>query len=724
MKRPRRIVTEHTQSWAFTRRAMLLNGVQLGLGGLLISRAGWLAIAQNEKYSLLSESNRLEMTLIPPRRGWIIDRYGKPLAVNRSDFRIDIIPNRLQNREETLASLQQIIGYDESEAQRILEDLEKAGGYQPVQIASNLSFDKYAAISVRLPELPGVAPTDTTSRYYPTGAAVGHLLGYVGAPSAEEYEKTKNPLYLTPGYKVGKGGIEKSLHTLLEGKPGMRRQEVTARGKLVRDLDTIPDKIGNTLQMTIDAGLQDYAARRMGENSGACVVIDTHNGDILALASMPSYDPNSFSDGISHDEWNMLSEDDHLPLLNKVLQGLYPPGSTWKPISTLAFLKAGIKPEETVVCTGRYKVGNSYFHCAKRRGHGAISMERALIQSCDIYYYALARRVGPDMIAHVAQELGMGQEHDLPVPSQRYGTVPYPAWLEKKHNRKWSEFDTINSSIGQGYVLASPLQLTLMAARIASGKKLEPKLVLKRKKAAADPFLNINPEHLAFVRNALAQVTVSGTAAAAQIRGIEGVKMAGKTGTAQVRRISMAERRSGVRSNAQLPWKFRDHALFISFAPTDNPRYACAVVLEHGGWGASAAPIARDVLTYLFDKEKAMTALLKLETDWGGDIKTRMDRKTQAWKAAKIAEANAAAGIETNVADAEAEKEDETKTEVTKTERGDIDAIKRPDPKPLNDISLPPADAPELPAQAPLPHDGSASTANTITPQPSPEVKP
>ncbi|HKX36090.1 MAG TPA: penicillin-binding transpeptidase domain-containing protein, partial [Rhizorhapis sp.] len=329
-------VTEASQSFTFTRRAMVLGGIQGGIGVLLAVRMGWISIAENEHYELLSESNRVNLTLIPPRRGWIIDRHGKPLANNRTDFRVDIIPDRLHDKDATVASLAELLSLDPEEVQRIKEDLKKAAGFQPVQVADKLDYAQYAAVSVRLPELPGVAPARGFSRNYPAGAAVGHLIGYVGAASAEDYEENKDPLLITPGFKIGKDGLEKAFDKVLTGKPGAKRVEVTARGKVVRELTTRPDTPGHVVRLTIDAGLQHYAARRLGAESGSVVVMDCLTGDVLTLASMPSYDPNSFSDGIGHLEWNMLAEDDHVPLRNKTLQGLYPPGSTVKPMVALS----------------------------------------------------------------------------------------------------------------------------------------------------------------------------------------------------------------------------------------------------------------------------------------------------------------------------------------------------------------------------------------------------
>ena len=636
------LITESTQSFSFTRRALFLGAAEAGVAALLAGRMAWLSVAENEHYSLLAESNRVQNVLVPPRRGWIVDRHGVPIAVNRSDYRVDLIPDQLQDPGRVIAELTQLLELPPDEVERIKEELARAAGYQPVPVAENMSFDHYAAVTLRLPELPGVAPMRGFSRFYPDAAAVGHLVGYVGVANKEDFEREKNPLLITPGFKIGKEGLEKVMEMRLRGKPGAKRLEVTARGKLIRELSTLPDTSGNTLPLTIDAGLHTYAARRLGDQSGAVVVLDCTNGDILTMASMPSYDPNSFSDGISHSEWDMMAQDERHPMVDKVMGSLYPSGSTIKPLMALSFLQAGIDPKAKVNCTGTYRVGNAIFHCDKRGGHGPIDMSEAVIKSCDIYFYHTSRMAGVDVIAPMAKHLGFGEKFDLPVVMQRYGTVPDPAWLMKKYHREWQMYDTINMSIGQGYVLINPMQLAVMAARIATGRIVQPRLFPSKDKPNP-AVLNVTPEHVAFIREAMSGVVNSGrgTGSIAKLP-VEGVLLGGKTGTAQVRRISLAERAGGVLSNESLAWKMRDHALFVCFAPIEQPRYACAVIVEHGGWGASAAaPVARDTMTYLFDKQKALAALTAMEEQWGGTLAERMQRQADAWNAKRAAQAKA-----------------------------------------------------------------------------------
>jgi penicillin-binding protein 2 len=637
VKRQARIVSEASQAYSFSRRAWLLGAAQGGVGLLLAGRMGWLAIAQNAHFSELSESNRVNMTLVPPRRGWLVDRHGVPIANNRTSFRVDIIPDRLKDKDRVLATLGRLLRLTPEDMERVRIDLDHAAGFQPVAVAENLDWDRFAAVSVRLPELPGVAPSRNFARNYPAGAAVAHLTGYVGVPTAEQFKETHDPLLVTPGFKVGKDGLEKSLEHRLRGTPGAKRVEVTARGKLVAELATRPDGPGRNQRLTIDVGLQDYAARRLGPNSGSAVVIDCRTGEILTMVSVPAYDPNSFSDGISHLEWDMLSADDHVPLMNKVTQGLYPPGSTVKPMNGLALLAAGVGPNDRVSCTGAMRVGTGVFHCHKKGGHGPLDLKNAIMQSCDIYFYEMIRRVGYDRIAPVARMAGLGEKFDLPLGSQRYGTVPDSAWKLRKYKSNWTVADGLNASIGQGYVLANPLQLAVMAARLASGRALVPSLLADQVHLDA-PALPVASEHLTAVRQGMWGVVNGGGTGGAARMYVPGVELAAKTGTAQVRRITMAERRSGVLKNGSLPFKLRDHALFVCFAPWDNPRYAAGVVLEHNGHtvrNLDTPMIGRDIMTYLFDRDRALKSLAEVEPTWGGDIPTRMAAQAEAYRATR-----------------------------------------------------------------------------------------
>lgn len=614
---PQTHTTNGTLRNSFDRRSVVVGGIQGGLGVLLAARMGYLAVFENEKYKLEAESNRVNLTLIPPRRGWILDRHGIPLASNRADFRVDVIPAQMTNVAHEIDTVAQLLSLDPVQVQDLSDKIDKARGFAAVEVASGLDWERFAAVSVRLPDLPGVVTQRGFSRDYPTGPSVAHLIGYVGPASAEEYEKDRDPLLITPGYKVGKDGLEKVFEKDLRGTPGARRVEVTASGRIVRELETREDIPGKAIKLTIDGALQDYAARRIGLQSAAVVVIDCVTGGILALCSMPAFDPNSFADGIGRLEWKMLNEDDHIPLLNKALRGLYPPGSTMKPMAGLALQIHGVSPDEHVFCPGGYRLGRRFFRCDAV--HGSMDMRSAIEHSCNTYFWTMAFRVGYDTIAPMARLLGLGQEFDIPVAQQRYGTIPDAAWKMRHYHQEWTAADSLNASIGQGYVSVSPFQLAVMTSRIASGRNLEPSLLFGHPKPLG-PALPFTPEQLAVVHDGMFRVVNgSGTARASQID-IGGVHMAGKTGTAQVHAMTSRGRVAD--------WKLRDHSLFICYAPTDAPRYAMSVVVEHGGFGASAAaPIAKDVMTYLFDPGKAWDTLLALEKGWGGTAQERLDAR-------------------------------------------------------------------------------------------------
>ncbi len=608
-----------TPAWlqqAFERRSFVLGAFQGGVGMLLAARMGYIAVAENERYRLAAESNRVNLSLIPPRRGWILDRNGAPLASNRADFRVDIIPERIDDPDHVVDTLADLLKFEPGDREDLRQKLQETQGFQPIPVASGLNYDTFAAISVRLPDLHGVVPTRGFSRYYPTGPAIGHLIGYVGAASKDEYEQEKIALLVTPGFKLGKDGIEKQFEQELRGQPGARRVEVTASGRIVRDLSTREDVQGKPIQLTIDGPLQDYAARRIGLESGSVVVMDCHTGDLLCMASMPSFDPNSFSDGIGRIEYKMLSENERVPLRNKVLKGLYPPGSTVKPMVAMAFLEAGLDPEASVGCGGGLRVGNRVFHCWNRRGHGSVNMAKGIYQSCDVYFYHFAQKLGMDVIAPMAKRCGMGQEFPLPVASQFYGTVPDPAWKQRKYGQAWQPFDTVNATIGQGYMLANPLQLAVMAARLATGYEVMPRLIMEPNRPKFQT-MNFHGNHVEVMQKAMSDVVNGpGTAGRARLP-IKDILMAGKTGTAQVVGLNVSSGKGGI-------WKHRDHGLFIFFAPFDKPRYAGAVVIEHGGGSGSAYPIARDVMTYMFDPVKGLEALHAMEKQWGGTAQQRL----------------------------------------------------------------------------------------------------
>lgn len=629
--------SETDQKRTFDRRAFFLGAAQVGFGAMLAGRMAWLSLAENEKYALASEENRVDLRLIPPRRGWLVDHQGQPLATNRPAYAVELVPAQAGDLDKALDTIATVVPLTAEERERIHEDVKSRPRHVPVQVASDIGWEAYAALNLKLADMPGLQPVRNYVRSYPDGTAFGHVLGYVGAPTREQYKETRDPLMLAPGFRIGKTGVEEALEEKLRGRPGARRTEVNARGRIIRDLDTRPDHPGETVRLTLDRGLQAYANERVGDGSASIIVMDVLTGDLKCLLSAPCYDPNIFSNRIPSAMWRDMQADDHKPLLNKSLQGTYVPGSTFKMVTAHAALASGVSPDDVVVCGGAYRMGGGVWHCLHR--HGAISMAQAIAQSCNVYFYTMAHRIGIQAIADMARRYGMDQRFDLPVPHQRRGIIPDPAWKMKRFKQEWRTAETLNACIGQGDVLVTPLQLAVYTARLATGRAVVPRL-LAADAAPAFASLGLPPQDDMVVRAGMYDVVNGprGTARASRLR-VEGVHMAGKTGTAQVRRISSAERRGGVRRNESLPWKMRDHGLFVGFAPFDNPRYAVSVVAEHGGSGAgAAAPLAKDVLTYLFDREQAEKDLARVQEG--------RERKRAAEEAARRA-AEAAAAAQT-----------------------------------------------------------------------------
>lgn len=592
----------------FTRRALLLGTAQLGLFGALIGRLYYLQVMESDKYALLAEENRINMRLLSPRRGRVVDRFGVELASNRRNYRVMIVAEQTRNVDATLEALSNLIQVDDTQRVRVKREIERRRKFVPVVVAENLSWDDFAKINLHSPDLPGVQLDVGETRDYPYTTTFSHVVGYVGAVA--ENELGEDPLLELPGFRIGKSGVEKVYDERLRGRAGHSQMEVNAYGRAIRELARHNGQQGDDVVLTIDADLQRFAMERLGEESGAAVVIDIHTGDILALASNPGYDPNWFNVGITGPQWRQLNTDKYKPLTNKAIQGQYPPGSTFKMLVGLAALEAGtMTPETRVFCQGHMDFGNNTFHCWKKGGHGSMNMASGLEESCDVYFYETARRTGVDKIAEMAKRLGLGDFTGIDLTGERRGLIPTRAWKQAVLGQPWAQGENLVIGIGQGYVTATPLQLAVMTARLANGGyAVQPRIVRtddalgpatdQRPAAQRWPSIGLKREQLDIALEGMIRVTSPprGTAAGARIMQAQ-YAMAGKTGSSQVRRISRQERETRVRKNEEKPWEERDHALFVAFAPVSAPRYACAVIIEHGGSGSkAAAPVARDIL--------------------------------------------------------------------------------------------------------------------------------
>ena len=576
----------------------------LAFMGVLGFRMRYMQVEQADQFRVLAEENRISIRLIAPARGQIFDRNGQVIAENQPSYRIIMVREDAGDIDLVMQRLAALIDLSPEDQARALKEMRESRGDTQVTVADRVSWDDISKVSINAPALPGVTPEVGLSRAYPHGPDYAHVVGYVGPISDYDLSRIENPDHLLriPRFQIGKVGLEARHEDVLRGKAGTKRVEVNAAGRVMRELDRQEGKAGSTIQLTLDNALQGYVQDRLAGESAAAVVMDCETGDLLAISSAPSFDPNLFVRGISVADYNALTENKYRPLANKTVQGLYPPGSTYKMITVLAALEAGVvRPEDTVWCPGHMEVSGRRFHCWKRNGHGHMNLETALRESCDVYYYDLALKVGIDAMSAMAEKLGIGVRFDLPMSAVARGRAPTREWKREAFGQEWRVGDTVNASIGQGYVLASPLQLAVMTARLAVGRMVEPRLVrsidgVEQPIAPADT-LGFNENHMRAIRRAMFEATNNrrGTAYGSRII-MDGYRMAGKTGTSQVRNITAAERARGVIRNEDLPWERRDHALFVNYAPYDNPRVAVALVVEHGGGGsAAAAPIARDI---------------------------------------------------------------------------------------------------------------------------------
>ncbi|MBL4768600.1 MAG: penicillin-binding protein 2 [Rhodobacteraceae bacterium] len=586
------------------RRALLLGGVQLAFAGVLGMRMRYLQVDQADQFRLLAEENRINIRLIAPARGKLFDRNGAILAQNTPSYRVIIVPEDAGDVDLILSRLSQLIDLDSDDLERAHAEMRRSPPFLPITVADQISWEDVSKIAVNTPALPGITPEVGLTRFYPQGADFAHVIGYVGPISDYDLKRIEHPdqLLRIPRFQIGKVGLEAKEEDNLRGKAGAKRVEVNATGRVMRELDRREGQPGADLQLSVDAELQAYVQARLGVESASAVVIDCETGDLRAIASAPTFDPNLFVRGISVADYSALTENPFRPLASKSVQGTYPPGSTFKMITAMAGLAAGvIGPDDTAYCPGYMEISGRRFHCWKRAGHGHVNLQNSLKQSCDVYYYDLALKVGIDKISAMAKKFGLGIRHDLPMSAVARGLAPNRDWKARTYGKDWLIGDTANAAIGQGYMLASPLQLAVMAARLATGRSVTPRLVKTvngvEQPTGAGETLDINENHLRLIRRAMYSVSNDRRGTAYRSRIIEdGYRMAGKTGTSQVRNITIAERRAGVIRNRDLPWERRDHALFVDFAPYDNPKFAVAVVVEHGGGGSvAAAPIARDI---------------------------------------------------------------------------------------------------------------------------------
>jgi penicillin-binding protein 2 len=515
------------------------------------------------------------------------------------------VPEQTADMAQSLQNLSRIIDLRLSDQEAIMDRAKRQAKFIPIKIRDNLTWDDVSAIEISLPDLPGISIDVGQKRLYPFAEQFAHIAGYVGAVS--EKEMTDDPILRLPDFQIGKTGIERIFERQLRGIPGSQSIEVNSAGRMVRELEDRSGDIGRPISLTIDQELQkktmDILSR---EKSASAIVMDVYTGAVYACASYPSFDPNLFATRLPQKTWDSLNTNSGKPLNNKAVSGQYPPGSTFKMITALAALEANTVDANTnFFCEGHFDVNEERFHCWKRAGHGYMNVFTAMEESCDVYFYNLAQDLGIENIASMARRFGLGQDYNLRLPLESKGLVPDKNWKRGQFGTEWHLGETINATIGQGYLLTTPMQLAVMTARLVNGGyAVEPWIVAhdgvyhSRKRQTQWPKMRVSNRGLDIIRRGMELVVVGedGTAKSSAIE-IDGQEMGGKTGTAQVRRITMAERRAGLLAQEDIVWKNRHHALFVGYAPYDNPRYSVSVVVEHGGSGSgTAAPLARDIL--------------------------------------------------------------------------------------------------------------------------------
>ena len=630
----------------FSRRSLILGGLQGAVVAGLASRLYYLQFLEGQQYSQLSDSNKYDYRIIKPTRGRIYDSRGRLLAGNAEVYQLSLIPDYVDDIETVLRVLSRLITLDEDDIEGIMAEVEASPSFLPILIRSDLTQREVSRLVVRSPELPGVGFAKVERRIYPQGFLAAHVTGYVNRVTQEEINAgtiTRELAILN----TGKSGAEKSFESSLRGKPGRERVLVNAYGRPIRTAIDEESLAGRDLQLTADMSLQLTAleALKKGRNkpiarddpkvrkaieeqpelaymipeseefayldsrnrvippeSGSVVVVDVKTGDVRCLASTPTFDPNLFAGRIRPDEWKAMVDNPRRPLLNRALVGQYAPGSTFKMVVALAALEAGIITDKTSFhCPGHKTVGDQRFHCWKRGGHGTVNVLQALEQSCDVFFYETGMRTGIGRISAMGNRLGLGRPTGIGLPEEKPGLMPTKEWKADRTGSPWALGETVNVSIGQGYALTTPIQLAVMAARLAGGNEVRPRIIDSGTGPGFDS-LGLDAHALGIVQRGMRRV-MSGGLGTARKQDIK-AGMAGKTGTVQVRAISKAERDAGITDNADRPWKYRDHALFVGYAPYDDPRYAISVLVEHGGSGSgNAAPVAKRVLSRLMEED-------------------------------------------------------------------------------------------------------------------------
>jgi|TARA_B110000305_G_C19414044_1_gene627000 penicillin-binding protein 2 len=604
-----------------SRRATLLAIAQTALFGVLGSRLAYLQLYKHDEYKSLSDDNRTTHRLIEPARGSILDLTGNLVAMNTENYQALVVLEETGDVHKALIAFNSILPEKKLEIKKIIDLSKKFSKFKPIKLIENLTWDEFSKLNANVYNLMGIYPNVDFKRYYPKNESLAHLVGYVASLNKEE--SYNNPFSKLTNAKSGKVGIEKSMNSNLRGIIGNKRLEINAFGREIRELNRVDSKKGEDVQLTIDSDLQDFCYKQLNGLSGAVTVVNIHSGDYLALVSAPAFDPNKFYNGISHSDWNLLTSNIYKPLINKAISNYYPPGSTIKPFVALAALEAGFDLNKRIQCDGSYEIkdasmetGIKSFYCWKKNGHGLMNMKDAIQRSCDVYFYTIAREIGIDKIAEVCRRFGLGKKVFTDFEEELSGTVPDKKWKKDVLGESWMIGESLVAGIGQGYFLTTPAQLSFATAQLVNGgKKLNANIIYKgtnliQKNLSTQLLANEN--HLSFIKDCLYSATniPGGTAYGSRIKGK--YEFAGKTGTSQVRRITIKEREEGIIKNKDLDWEQRDHGVFIGYGPIEKPKYSISVLIEHGGSGSSvAAPIAKNVMNFIFNNKLDVKRMFK-----------------------------------------------------------------------------------------------------------------
>ena len=608
--------TFQSKSKTITRRMFILSSLKIAIFVAIITRLFYLQISENIKWRTLSDKNRLREWKTVPQRGIIEDYFGTKIAKNTQVFQLHMIPEDVPNLEELFFKLSKIIDFDKRAKTNLIKRLKKRKPWETIIISDNLSWSEFSRLNLFLHEMQGIKPVVAVARKYLEDGSSSHIIGYVSEMSVKDLENSALLREINvPGLKTGKNGLEKSLNEEMIGQPGLQRFEVNAHGKRIKELKLIQGTTGKNYRTTLDIEVQKSASELLKDKSGSICVMDIYTGDLVAMVSSPTFDANKFVHGITSKDWQDLINNEKKPLMNKSIAGLYPPGSTIKPLVALSALENDvISPNTTTECRGEIELYGHKYHCWKEKGHGFMRLREAIKQSCDIYFYEVARRLGVDRLAVTANKFGLGNKVLDILSEELTGLVPSTKWKLKNIGKGWVLGETLLAGIGQGYFQVTPIQLCLMAAQLANGgHKIEPKIIYNEQAlqptidASSKRFKQLyrNQENVKFVLDAQFGATNEPMGTSYGSRHVKSEYIfAGKTGTAQTRSITEEERELKLKQK-DLPYKKRDHALFIAFAPYKNPRYAFSIVIEHGGSGSSnAAPIAKKIIKKVLDRDQ------------------------------------------------------------------------------------------------------------------------